>query len=64
MKGANTMKCEHKRIKSVNCMLSCMDCGEVLPECFLSAKKQAKNPDQGAKAGKTTTGKKTAKKAE
>lgn len=58
------MKCEHKRIKSVNCVLSCMDCGEVLPEGFLSAKKGAKNTDEGAKAGKSTTAKKTAKKAE
>lgn len=57
------MACEHKRIKSTNCVLTCMDCGVTLPEGFLSARKGAKNPDQGAKAGKSTTGKKTAKSA-
>ena len=25
------MGCEHKRIKSENCVISCMDCGEILP---------------------------------
>ena len=25
------MACEHKRIKSENCVISCMDCGEILP---------------------------------
>ena len=58
------MKCEHKRIKSVNCELFCMDCGEALPKDFLTSKKGTKNPAQGAKAGKSTTEKKTAKKAE
>ena len=58
------MKCAHKRIKSVNCELFCMDCGEALPKDFLTAKKGTKNPDQGAKVSKPTPEKKTAKKAE
>lgn len=57
------MKCEHKRIKSVNCELFCMDCGEALPKDFLTAKKGTKNPGKGANAGKSTTEKKTAKTA-
>lgn len=57
------MKCEHKRIKSVNCELICMDCGETLPKDFLTAKKGTKNPGQGAKADKATPEKKTAKTA-
>lgn len=28
--------CEHKRIKSENCELSCLDCGVKLPADFLS----------------------------
>ena len=58
------MKCAHKRIKSVNCELICMDCGETLPKDFLTAKKGTKNPDQGAKVSKHATEKKTAKKAD
>ena len=34
--------CEHKRIRSVNCVLSCMDCGEILPADFL--KKESNKP--------------------
>ena len=30
------MSCEHKRIKSVNCVLICCDCGAVLPPETLS----------------------------
>ena len=29
------MKCEHKRLKSVNCVISCADCGEILPIDYL-----------------------------
>ena len=57
------MKCEHKRIKSVNCELFCMDCGEALPKDFLTAKKGTKKPGLGANADKTTPEKKTAKTA-
>ena len=35
------MVCKHKRIKSVNCELFCIDCGERLPDDFLTAKKAA-----------------------
>lgn len=28
------MACEHKNIKSVNCVLYCIDCGERLPDDF------------------------------
>ena len=34
------MACKHERIKSVNCELFCMDCGEKLPEDFLKVKKE------------------------
>ena len=48
-KGVQQMACEHKRIKSVNCVLFCMDCGEQLPEGFLTAKKAAKKADEPQK---------------
>ena len=35
------MKCLHKRVKSVNCMLFCMDCGEALPPDFFRQKNGA-----------------------
>ena len=48
------MGCEHKRIKSVNCVLYCMDCGAKLeqrPEPRAPEKKPAKRPaKKGAKA--------------
>ena len=58
------MSCEHKRIMSVNCVLHCMDCGEILPEGFLSAKKQGKSEPEAEKPVKGQTKKRTAKKAE
>lgn len=36
------MACEHKRIKSTNCVISCMDCGEILPIDYLVAKDRIK----------------------
>lgn len=36
------MKCEHKRIQSVNCVISCADCGEILPIDYLVAKDRIK----------------------
>ena len=36
------MKCEHKRIQSVNCVVSCVDCGEILPIDYLVAKDRIK----------------------
>lgn len=32
------MACEHKRIKSVNCVIMCADCGEELPIDYLVGK--------------------------
>lgn len=57
------MNCEHKRIMSVNCVLSCMDCGEILPEGFLSAKKQGKSEPEAEKPVKAQAKKRTAKTA-
>jgi hypothetical protein len=59
------MACEHKRIKSVNCVLFCDVCGEKLPADFLTGKhssepakaaETAKEPQETAK--KKTTRKK------
>ena len=58
------MNCEHKHLISTNCVLSCLDCGAILPEGFLTAKKQAKNEPEGDKPVKTQPKKRTAKKAE
>ena len=49
------MNCEHKRIKSENCVISCVDCGEILPLEFLTGKKSsapetpAETPEKGVK---------------
>lgn len=65
MKGGQSMACEHKRIKSENCVISCVDCGEILPLEFLTGKKSsapetpAETPE---KAVKTETRKQTRKK--
>ena len=64
-KGGQTMKCEHKRIKSENCVISCVDCGEILPLEFLTGNKSsapgtpAETPENGVK---TATKKQTRKK--
>ena len=34
------MSCEHKRIKSENCVISCMDCGEILPIDYIIGKQR------------------------
>ena len=66
-KGGQTMKCEHKRIKSENCVISCVDCGEILPLEFLTGKKSsapetpAETPENGVK---TATRKPTRKKVQ
>ena len=57
--------CEHKRIKSVNCVLSCVDCGEILPADFLTAgkgKNRANNPPVEEQTDKAPAKKRTAKK--
>ena len=60
------MACEHKRIKSVNCEIFCMECGEKLPIDYLVAKeriaqqKKAEEPAEEPKEAPRT--KKTTKK--
>lgn len=58
------MNCEHKRIMSVNCVKKCLDCGEILPEGFQTAQKQAENEPEGDQPVKTRARRKTAKTAE
>lgn len=43
--------CKHDRIKSVNCVLYCMDCGAVLPADFLAGEyiPDEKTPAEGEK---------------
>ncbi len=36
------MGCEHKRVKSVNCVIFCMDCGAKLDKAPEPEKKQVK----------------------
>lgn len=62
MKGGKNMACEHKRIKSVNCEIFCMDCGEKLPIDYLVAKPRiAEQNKQEAEQPKKATRKKAAK---
>ena len=59
------MACTHERIKSVNCEIFCMECGEKLPIDYLVAKtriaeqnaaeKAAEEPKEAPKATKRTT---------
>lgn len=44
------MSCEHKRIKSVNCVISCMDCGAILPIDYLVARERIAAQDAEAPA--------------
>ena len=57
------MVCEHKRIKSVNCEIFCMDCGEKLPIDYLVAKPRIaeQGKEQPAEQPKKATRKKAAK---
>lgn len=41
------MSCKHERIKSENCVLTCMICGAVLPADFFT--KQAEKPTEDVK---------------
>lgn len=51
------MVCLHEKIKSENCVIKCMLCGEVLPIDYIIAKprieaqKQAENPSHDPEAG-------------
>ena len=53
------MNCVHKRIKSVNCVLYCMECGAELPPDFLTKPKQeaAEEPKTDKSAPKKRTAK-------
>ena len=59
------MACKHERIKSENCVISCLLCGEILPSDFLTKKntseteKAAETPE---KPQETATKKTTRKK--
>ncbi len=58
------MSCEHKRVKSVNGVVSCIDCGEILPDYFTTPRnvqKQAEKPPADNSTGKPTGRKRTAK---
>ena len=60
------MECKHKRIKSVNCELFCIDCGEKLPDSFLTPVNEQKQPENSPvdeSKGKSTGKKRTAKNA-
>ena len=56
------MKCGHELVKSVNGVVSCIDCGEILPDYFKTAEnvqKQAEKPPEEAKPGKSPGRKRT-----
>ena len=61
------MKCEHKRIKSENCVISCIDCGEILPIDYLVgrdriARQKAEEPaEKPQETPKKTTARKKVK---
>lgn len=61
------MACEHKRIKSVNCVIMCADCGEELPIDYLvgkdhiAAQNAEKPAEKATEPAKKTTRKKVQK---
>ena len=57
------MACKHEQIKCVNCVKSCLICGEILPADFLPGKspKAEKAAETPEKAAKKTTSRKGAK---
>lgn len=58
------MACNHERLRTIGDRLFCKICGEELPlEYLTGAQKQAKNPPADEKPGKSTTRKRTPKKA-
>jgi hypothetical protein len=56
------MSCEHKRLKSVNCVIYCADCGEILPIDYLVAKDRIAKQDAPAPAEEEPKPKKTTRK--
>ena len=58
--------CDHKRVTSVNAVVSCVDCGEVLQDYFKTAvnrQNQAENTPADTGANKSTSRKRQAKNA-
>ena len=55
------MACNHERIKSVNCVISCVLCGEILPIDYLvgkdriAAQKAAETPVEGQEKAQEET---------
>lgn len=59
------MSCEHKRIKSVNCVIYCAECGEKLPVDYLVGKSriaEQKAAETQAEAQEKPTKKTTSRK--
>lgn len=60
------MACKHERIKSVNCVLFCIDCGEKLPSDALNGQTPVQNdtgvkqPEKGEKQAPAKRGRKAA----
>ena len=51
------MACQHERIKSVNCVIYCADCGEKLPIDYLVGKdkiREQAEPEKPQETKKTT----------
>lgn len=60
------MGCKHEHLKAVGDVIYCTDCKEEIPIEFLMARngtEQAEKPAEEAKPDKSTSRKKTAKKA-
>ena len=58
--------CDHKRVKSINGVVSCVDCGEVLPDYFKTAvnrQNQTESTPADAGANKSPSRKRQAKNA-
>ena len=56
------MACKHERLQSVNCVISCMDCGKVLDASVLT-KKAGNQAGESAGTDKPTAKRKGGRKA-
>ena len=62
------MACKHERIKSENCVISCLLCGEILPIDYLvgkeriAAQKAAEKPVEAQETSSDTAPKKRGRK--
>ena len=64
-KGGQKMACNHEQIKSVNCVLFCLKCGEKLPADFMMKKDTPAAPEAAempAEPQKAATRKRTTRK--